>query len=62
MRKIQRPLVAVVVEGPDHQTELSKKKLSDQEIKDNLPEYWKELAQAAKHQIAVPIPGTDLHT
>ena len=52
----------VVKEGRDWEAEAAKRPLTDAEIQEKLPACWKKAAEAAKHSIAVPIPGTDLYT
>ena len=54
--------VQVTKEGKDYEKDLSKKRLTDQEIQDKLPEVWKERAAAGKRAVSVPIPGTDHYT
>lgn len=52
----------VTKEGKDYESDLSKKKLSEQEIRDHVPQYWKDAAEAGKRAISVPIPGSDHYT
>jgi len=52
----------VTKEGKDYETDLSQKKLTDQEIRDHLPAVWKERAEAGKRAVSVPIPGSDHYT
>jgi len=50
------------LEGPDHQRELMKKPMTEDEMKDNIPPAWRRHAKAARDQISIPIPGTDFYT
>ena len=52
----------VVKEGRDWEAEAAKRPLTDAEIREKLPEVWKERARVARLSISVPIPGTDLYT
>ena len=60
MKRPSREPVVILKEGRrDHEAALAKKKLTDQQIKDHVPQIWKDRAEAGKRQIAIPIPGTD---
>lgn len=60
MSQIVRPLVAVIKEQPDYERDLAKKPLTDQEIRDHVPEVWKERARVAQSaHILIPIKGSD---
>lgn len=58
----KRTQVRVTKERPDYERELNAKKLTDEQIKANLPAPWKRYAENAKHQISVPIPGSQHST
>jgi len=54
--------VQVTKEGKDYEKDLSAKKLTDQEIRDHLPQVWKDRSEAGKRAVSVPIPGTPHYT
>lgn len=58
----KRTQVRVTKERPDHECELNAKKLTDEQIKANVPAPWKRYAENANHQISVPIPGSQHST
>lgn len=62
MSKRHKVRAQVVKEGKDYEHDLSKKPLTDQEIRDHLPVYWKKIGEASKNSMSVPIPGTDFFT
>lgn len=58
----KRSLVQVTKERPDYERELNDKKLTDEQIKANVPAAFKRYAENAQHQISVPIPGSQHST
>lgn len=61
MKKTVRQ-VEIIREREDYERELSKKPLTDAEIRDRLPEVWKRRSEAGRHQIALPIRGSSHYT